>query len=689
MKPLASWERQVFAAAAAALLGVPEFGDGPLASVDRILRSLPAPRRRMLRAFLALLEFGGPGLRLRRARFTSLPREDAIDLLAGWAEARPPALRRGVNGLRALAGLAYYGDDASWAAIGYDGPWLGRIDVAVLPAPWPPLPAPVPVVAEGEVPEMAAPAEGVTTAGPFGGPHGFRRPRARDALGGALTLGRSALRDLRFRCDAVVVGAGAGGSAAFARLVGGGLEAVLLDVGGAPSAGDFNQRELDMMPALYREAGLRATADESIGILQGSGVGGSTLHNTGLVVPAPPGILARWRGEHGLPWSDDALAAETERVLSALGATPVPEEHINPFNRALQQGAHALGWSAFVARHNRVECSGCGYCMVGCAYNRKTNAAFAFVAPAVAAGGRVLADARAIRVREERDGWRVRGELLDGGGRPTGRSFEARARIVILACGAIDTPVLLRLSGLGGDGVGEGLRLHPAPLLTGVFDEDIRAWRGLPQAVLVDEFASFHRDGRGGFLLLASNAGPAMTAALQQGLGEDHRRSMEAYAHAGTAAVLLHDETAGRVSTAAGGRPRVQYRLAPGDQRELRRGMYALGRLLFAAGARELRLPGQGGDSVRDDEGLRGAIGGLSLAPHRVRLDSVHPQGTCAIGEDPKRAPCDPHGRLRGAPGLYVADTSLFPTSVGVPPQVTTMVLAGLVADSALADRGG
>jgi choline dehydrogenase-like flavoprotein len=686
MKPLARWERPVFAAAAAALLGVPEFGDEPLGSVDRILRSLPAPRRRLLSAFLALLELGGPGLRLRRGRFTSLPREDALDLLARWADARPPALRRGVNGVRALAGLAYYGVDASWASIGYDGPWLGRMDVATLPAPWPPLPAQVPDVAEVGVLETEPPAADATTAGPFGGPRRRAPPRARDALGGALTLGRSALSDLRFRCDAVVVGAGAGGSAAFARLVEGGLEAVLLDAGGAPSAGDFNQRELDMMPTLYRDAGLRATADESIGILQGTGVGGSTLHNTGLVVPAPPGILARWRREHGLAWSGDALASETERVLEALGATPIPEEHINPFNRALQHGARALGWSAFVARHNRVECSGCGYCVVGCAYNRKTNAAFAFVAPAVAAGGRVVADARATRVLEERGGWRVRGELLDGGGRPTGSSFEAHAPIVVVACGALDTPVLLRLSGLGGDAVGEGLRLHPAPLLSGVFDDEIRAWRGLPQAVLVDEFASFHRDGRGGFLLLASNAGPAMTAALQQGLGEDHRRSMEAYAHAGTAAVLLHDETAGRVSAAAGGRPRVQYRLAPGDQRELRRGIYALGRLLFAAGAREVRLPGQGGASVRDDEGLRRAIGGLSLAPHRMRLDSVHPQGTCAIGEDPKRAPCDPYGRVRGAPGLYVADTSLFPTSVGVPPQVTTMVLAGLVADSAFAD---
>jgi choline dehydrogenase-like flavoprotein len=43
---------------------------------------------------------------------------------------------------------------------------------------------------------------------------------------------------------------------------------------------------------------------------------------------------------------------------------------------------------------------------------------------------------------------------------------------------------------------------------------------------------------------------------------------------------------------------------------------------------------------------------------------------------------------LRGAPGVYVADTSLFPTSVGVPPQVTAMTLGALVAAGAAREAG-
>ncbi len=688
MKPLARWERPIFAAAAAAALGVPEFGADALRSVDRMLRSLAPGRRRALGAFLALLEHGGPRLRLRKARFSALPREDAIRLLGDWADARQPALRRGVQAVRALAGMAWYGAEAAWPSIGYDGPWLGRVDVETLPAPWPPPPSPIPPEPDpgesADISDVPGDPGGGATAGPFRPSIGRGVPSARDALGDGLTLGRSALRDLVFRCDAVVVGAGAGGSAAFARLVRGGVEAVLLDAGGAPGAGDYNQRELDMLPLLYRDAGLRATVDEAIGIHQGTGVGGSTLHNTGLVVPPPPGIRERWRSDHGLPWSDEELAEETRLVLTALGASPIPAGMINPMNRVLRDGAEALGWSSFVAQHNRVECSGCGYCAIGCAYNRKTNAAFAYVAPAAAAGGRVLADARALRVEEDGGGWRVRGELRDAAGRPNGRRFEIRSPLVFLACGALDTPALLRASGLGPDHVGEGLRLHPAPLLTGVFAERIEAWRGLPQSMLVDEFASFYRDGRGGFLLMASNAGPAVSAALKQRLGIDHRDAMERFAHWGTAAVLLHDETSGRVTGGSGAAPRASYRLSDADRRELRRGMYALGRLLLAGGAREVHLPGDTAPVVRDGQSLRHAISRLPLDPHRIRLDSVHPQGTCALGEDPGRAPCDPYGRVRECDGLFVCDTSLFPTSVGVPPQVTAMTLAGLVAAEAL-----
>jgi choline dehydrogenase-like flavoprotein len=60
--------------------------------------------------------------------------------------------------------------------------------------------------------------------------------------------------------------------------------------------------------------------------------------------------------------------------------------------------------------------------------------------------------------------------------------------------------------------------------------------------------------------------------------------------------------------------------------------------------------------------------------------------GTVRAGADPRRHPCDPWGRVRGARNVYVADTSLFPTALGVNPMVTVMALAARVADAVKAE---
>src|SRR5690606_16130835 len=177
--------------------------------------------------------------------------------------------------------------------------------------------------------------------------------------------------DLELRVQVCVIGTGAGGAAVLDRLASRGVDVVGIEAGGLATAADFDQRELSMLPLLYQDAGPRATADRAIAILQGRGVGGSTLHNTGLVVPPPAAILERWRREHGLPLDDAAMARSIAYAMDGLRAVPIPDSRINEHNDVLRRGADALGWRWRVSLHNRAECSGCGYCMIGCAYHPK------------------------------------------------------------------------------------------------------------------------------------------------------------------------------------------------------------------------------------------------------------------------------------------------------------------------------
>lgn len=689
-------ERRVFLAVAEALVDAPVEDDVANAVIP-FVRRLPLRERRLFRLLLRAIEFGVVLSVGRPVRFSALPRAERQRCLRDWARSRLSFRRQGVAALKSLAALAYYGRESAWDDVGYDGPWLGRMTVAVHPAPALDAPAvsgaPAPPASGAEsrpdgsggslAAEGVSPAGRVTTA-----PIGARRVAITLAPG--ITPATQFGQDAELRAEVCVIGTGAGGAALIGRLAERGVDVVAVEAGPHFRTEDYDQRELSMLPRLYQDAGMRFTADQAIGILQGCGVGGSTLHNTGMVYPPPRGVLERWRREYGFPVGEAEMASLVDWVLAGLRAVPIPPERINANNDVLRRGAAALGWRYRVPLHNRVECSGCGYCMLGCAYNRKTNAAFAFLPRAVAGGARIVSCAQAVRIRGRSGDRRVECLVLDDRGRWTGGRFTVRAPVVVLAAGALDTPALLLRSGLGNDRVGAGLRLHPAAFVAGEFGEPIMAWRGIPQSVIVEEFAPYLEDGGDGYLIVASAANtPGMTAALMPGFGPVHRAAMQRMAHHACATVLLHDETAGRVTVRRSGRPVAQYWPDPADLRQLQHGIGSLARIYLAAGAVQVRLPYVGAPAVCDEAGLMRAQTRARREPFSLPLNSVHPQGSCALGRSRRNSAVDPHGELWGERGVFVCDTSLFPTSVGVPPQVTAMALAAAVADYIAVERRG
>lgn len=94
--------------------------------VDAVVSSLHAADQRDVRHLLHLLEHALPPWSGRFARFTRLsgPGRDAV--LEAMQGGDSPLLRAGFEGLKALVALAYFRDERTWAAIGYDGPLVGR-----------------------------------------------------------------------------------------------------------------------------------------------------------------------------------------------------------------------------------------------------------------------------------------------------------------------------------------------------------------------------------------------------------------------------------------------------------------------------------------------------------------------------------------------------------------------------------
>jgi len=493
--------------------------------------------------------------------------------------------------------------------------------------------------------------------------------------------GRSEDSPLSLECDVVIVGSGAGGSMAARELAGRGLSVVLLEEGPHHRPRQFDQREEHMLPSLFRELGGQRTDDLSLLVLSGRGLGGSTVHNTNLCKRTAPEILAHWR-ELGVTDLDDAtldpLFAEVEELL---GVVRIRDDQLSAHNALLKRGVEALGHAGGMLSHNRDDrCIGSGFCELGCAYDGKRNALRVLIPDAMRRGATVLSDARVERV--EHDGTRasaVSGALLDGNAIPRG-TFRVEARAVCLAGSAIGSAALALRSALPDphQQAGRHLHIHPGVAVAGRFADPIEGWHGIPQSYECTEFLDLRPGSDRRAWILPSFAHPVGTATVTPGFGPRLLAGMRDYPHLGVLAAMIHDETEGRVYL-DGDRTRIAYQPDASDRAQLAMGAREAARLLLAAGARDVMVPGIPPISIRTEADLA-EITDDRFLPHDVPLTAVHPMGSLRMGEDPRTSVVDSRGRHHHLDNLWVVDGSLFPTSIGTPPQLSIYTFALKVA---------
>jgi choline dehydrogenase-like flavoprotein len=488
-------------------------------------------------------------------------------------------------------------------------------------------------------------------------------------------LGSPAGGHVAFEADAVVIGTGAGGSIALRELARAGLRAIALEEGGYHNSSDFNQREEDMFPLLFQLGGGRTTEDLAIRVLGGRGVGGSTIHNTNLCKRTPDEILELWARRFGVEGAGPAaMRPRFEAIERDLSVTPIPDDAVNRNNDVLRRGAAALGWRGAVLAHNRVGCVRSGFCELGCAYDAKQNALKVVIPQALEAGATVYAEVEARRILVE-GGRAVGVEAIANGA--AGTHLRIRAKVVVLAGSAVGSAAVALRSGLPDpfSTLGKGLRLHPSAVVAGRFDEPIEGWHGIPQSYECTEHLSFEDGSDRRVWIIPAFAHPIGTAATLPGFGAEHMRAMREYGHLAVLTAMVHDETKGQVSIDGDGEPVLRYVLGESDRAQLEKGLVDCARILFAAGAREVTIPAIPPVRLsRPSELDRLDLG--FVRPHGLPLSAVHPMGTLPMGGDPRRSVVDSTGEHHQVKGLFVADGSLFPTSLGGPPQISIYAFA-------------
>jgi long-chain-alcohol oxidase len=613
-------------------LGVPE---ALMALVERNPR---AAERRQVSQLLGLWDarllcaIAGGGWR----RFSTLSQAERERVLLSWADSRVPQRRAAFQALRKGSLLAYYGKSGpdgqpnpAWEAIGYPGP-LGSPGN-------PPPPGIEPVTVDG---------------------------------------------DTTIDCDVVVVGSGAGGGTAAAVLAQAGLDVVILEAGRYFTESDFHGDELSGFDRFYLNGGGMASADGSIGLLAGQGLGGTTLVNYTFSFRTPEKVRREWAEQHGLATvAGDEFDASLDAVWERIG---VNAEHSVPSRRdeTIREGFDRLGWEWEVMERNVRGCTEevCRLCHYGCQLGAKQSTLKTWVQDAHDAGARILVETRAERVNVE--GGQARGVEARTA---AGHRVVVRSRAVVSACGALHTPVLLARSGVSSKALGKNLRLHPVLVLWGQFDEEVRPWEGMLSSTFSDQDADM--DGRGYGVKYEHVATPPsilLSFSPWRG-GRHHAELMQALPYTGGLGVLLRDHGVGDVRAGRDGEPIVRYRLGPGDVDHMRRGVRGAAQVVEAMGAR--RIFSSHSRWVAYEPGARGDVDGFmrdadacGWGAGQAHLTSFHIMGSARMGRSPHNSVCDPSGQVWKVRDLYVCDGAAFPTASGVNPMVTIEALAHMNA---------
>lgn len=449
-----------------------------------------------------------------------------------------------------------------------------------------------------------------------------------------------------------MIGAGSAGCAVAGRLAERGRDVLLLEAG--PDYGPFGSVA---WPAELLSARMLATthdwgyAAERWTFERARVIGGCSTHNGAIAAVGHRRDYDGW----GLPgWSGADVAPLFESAIERMRVRAYQAAEAGPFHRRCLVAATDLGWPIASDLCDLDAGPAFGLETVNVVEGVRWNAAFAYLDPV---RGRIRICDRTVSDRLEfgPGGPRVVAER-------NGEQLVVEAETVVIAAGVYGTPGILERSGIGDPailrsagidvrhdlpGVGENLHDHPLVEADRTVGPELQAWLDAAAAT--------------GFLPEEQTLGKFVSGVSPDGLYDTHvfpvcasDQTSILHGHIAVVVACLTPRSRGSVHVVGSDHrmpPLIDHRYLSDpeghDLAVLRDGLKVAQQLLGHE-----QLATVLGDAVTDlgsDRAIRAAV-----------KHYYHPVGSCAMGSD-ARSVCDADGRVRGVPGVVVADASLIP----------------------------
>lgn len=338
----------------------------------------------------------------------------------------------------------------------------------------------------------------------------------------------------------------------------------------------------------------------------------------------------------------------------------------------------------------------------GCAYNSKQSTLTALMEPLRASELlRLLPHATVSTVHRGSDGVAtgVEGFVNDTA---TGRRirFRVNAKIVVVSAGALHTPALLLRSGFANRKIGKHLTLHPVVGCAGLSTEPTGLQSGVAMGVVVKGHPALELPSDPGYGVAVET--PPVNLNMMGLISKwDTGLFFKCYSLFWKNLLVYinisrdHSKESNRIALDKDGNFEIHYDVTAQDEANMMNGLIQALRIMRKTpGNRLVELSHETMKTFtdfRNDEAFEAYINEVKaggLARGQFNVFSAHQMGSCRMAAKPEEGPVSPRGSLFECQNVFVADASLFPTSLGVNPMITVEALSHMVSRNVMKQLG-